>query len=273
MADEVTILRDGQTVRNGSTKTETESSLIEGMLGRKVGAQFPARRAMDETSPVAISASHLTGPGFNDVSFELRATEIVGVSGLVGAGRSELGRALVGAARATSGSVEVEGQRVAFKSPRDARRAGVLMLPESRREQGLFFLRSARENVSISSLSEFSRAGFVDTRPERRATAEMLGRVGVTASTETPVAALSGGNQQKLLFGRALLAAPKVLIADEPTRGVDVGAKRQIYELLAELAATGMAILLISSEMEEILGMSHRVLVMRAGRLVAELPG
>jgi ABC-type sugar transport system ATPase subunit len=275
VADEVTVLRDGRTVRTSPTTEETEESLVEAMLGRAAGAQFPERRFADTaaaTAPV-LRASDLSGPGFVEASLDLWPGEIVGLSGLVGAGRSELGRVLAGAARASAGSLQVGGVPVHFRSPRDGRRAGVFMLPESRRDQGLFFLRPVRENVSVGSLSMFSRLGFVDRGAESRATSQVLERATVSAPDGLPASSLSGGNQQKLLFARALLAQPKVLIADEPTRGVDVGAKRQIYELLAGLALEGMAILLISSEMEEVLGMSHRVLVMRAGRLVADLRG
>ncbi len=277
VADVVTVLRDGRVVRHGPTAEETEASLVEAMLGRALGAQFPARRPPPPEAPVVARAVGLSGPGFADVSFEIRAGEIVGLAGLVGSGRTELARALVGRVQATGGRFELVGAQPRsgspprFGSPREARRQGVLMIPESRREQGLFQLRSARENVSVGSLETLSRLGFVDLSRERRATGGVLERVGFGASGEKSVAALSGGNQQKVLFARAILAGPRLLVADEPTRGVDIGAKRAIYDLLVDLAADGMAILLISSEMEEILGLSHRVLVMRTGRLVAEL--
>ena len=159
-------------------------------------------------------------------------------------------------------------------TPRTAMRAGLAMIPESRKEQGLLLGRSVSENVSLSSLAQLSRAGMVRPRPERRAVRDMLTRVDVRGGGQAVVAsALSGGNQQKLLFARSLLRDPRVLIADEPTRGVDVGAKRAIYELLASLTESGLGVLLISSDVEEILGLAHRVLVMRAGRIVAELTG
>jgi ABC-type sugar transport system ATPase subunit len=273
VADEVTVLRDGQVVRRSAASSETEESLIEAMLGRKLGAQFPPRTPPPPDAPVVLRTSELAGPGFASVSLEVRAGEIVGLAGLVGAGRTEVGRVIAGAVRATSGRLEVLGEVRQFRTPREARRQGVLMIPESRREQGLFHRRPARENVSVSSLEEFSRLGFVDLRRERRATDEVLIQAQVNAPGDAPVAALSGGNQQKLLFARTLLARPRLLVADEPTRGVDVGAKRAIYDLIASLAAEGMAILLISSEIEEILGLSHRVVVMRAGRVTAELSG
>ncbi len=159
-------------------------------------------------------------------------------------------------------------------TPRTAMRAGLAMIPESRKEQGLLLGRSVSENVTLSSLAQLSRAGMVRPRPERRAVRDMLARVDVRGGGHAVVASeLSGGNQQKLLFARSLLRDPRVLIADEPTRGVDVGAKRAIYELLASLTESGLSVLLISSDVEEILGLAHRVLVMRAGRIVAELTG
>jgi rhamnose transport system ATP-binding protein len=151
--------------------------------------------------------------------------------------------------------------------------AGVVMLPESRKDDGLIFTRNVTQNVSVASLARFSRAGFVQRGAERTGATEALERCAVTGRYSAPVGALSGGNQQKTLFARTLLRSPKVLIADEPTRGVDVGAKRNIYEMLVDLAAEGLAVLLISSEVEEIVGLSHRVLVMRGGRVVRELEG
>jgi simple sugar transport system ATP-binding protein/ribose transport system ATP-binding protein len=149
----------------------------------------------------------------------------------------------------------------------------VVIIPESRRDQGLFVLRPVRENVSVSSIDAFTRLGFVDRRRERAGTGSVLERVNVVGAAEAPVVTLSGGNQQKVLFARSLLSAPALLVADEPTRGVDIGAKRAIYELLVQMAADGMGVLLISSEMDEILGLSHRAYVMRAGTISAELAG
>jgi simple sugar transport system ATP-binding protein/ribose transport system ATP-binding protein len=273
VADEVTVLRDGRIVRHGPTAAESEASLVEAMLGRTLSAQFPPRRPPPPDAPVVLEASHISGPGFVDVSLRLRAGEIVGLAGLVGAGRSELGRALVGAAPISTGRLEVFGQPREVRSPRQARELGLAILPESRREAGLFLGRSTRENVSISSIERFSRLGFTRSAAERRATAEALDRATVEAGLERPVGTLSGGNQQKVLFARAMLAGPAVLVADEPTRGVDVGSKRAIYDLLVELAASGVAILLISSEMEELLGLAHRIVVMRTGRVAAEVSG
>jgi rhamnose transport system ATP-binding protein len=273
VADEVTVLRDGEVVHQGPTASESQASLIRAMLGRELGAQFPARRPPPADSSVVIETIGLSGPGFEDVSLTARAGEIVGLAGLVGAGRSELARAIIGAERPTTGRVELGGRVVEFRTPRHAVREGLTMIPESRRDQGIFPLRPTRENVSVSSLERFSRWGIVEPRGERHETSTMLERVSVTAHPDAPLSTLSGGNQQKVLFARTMLVQPAALIADEPTRGVDIGAKRQIYDILVELAANGLAILLISSEMEEILGLAHRVVVMRAGRVTAELAG
>ena len=277
LADEVTVLRDGRLVRTVPAAGQTEETLLSAMLGRSLDATFPPKRPAPADAPVLLSVRGLVAPGVSDVSFNLRAGEILGLAGLVGAGRSEVARAIYRANRVSAGTVSVvRGAAPApvTGSPRTALRAGVAMIPESRKEQGLLLGRPVLENVSLSSLAQVSRAGLVRPRTERRAVRDVLTRVDVRgAGPALPASALSGGNQQKLLFARSLLRDPRVLIADEPTRGVDVGAKRAIYDLLAALTAGGLGVLLISSDVEEILGLAHRVLVMRAGRITAELAG
>jgi rhamnose transport system ATP-binding protein len=274
LADDVTVLRDGKVVRSAPTSVETEASLVEAMLGRPLTTTFPQKRPAAPEAPVALSVRNLVAAGVADVSFDVRAGEVVGIAGLVGAGRTELARAVFGANRIKAGETRLASGRAVGGSPRRSIRAGVAMIPESRKDQGLIFGRSVIENVTLAELAELSTLGVVRRRAERRAATHILDRCEVRgASYSAPVSALSGGNQQKVLFARMLLGEPKVLLADEPTRGVDVGAKRAIYELLVSLAESGMAVVLISSELEEILGLAHRVLVMRAGRLVAELEG
>lgn len=289
LADEVTILRDGRLVHTVPAAGQTEDSLLSAMLGRPLAAAFPPRRLVPADAPVVLSVRGLTAPGVNDVSFDLRAGEILGLAGLVGAGRTELARAVYRANRVRAGTVSVMGAAGAAGpagpagpagmvsvtgTPRTAMRAGLAMIPESRKEQGLLPGRSVVENVTLSSLAQVSRAGMVRPRSERRTVRDMLTKVDVRGGGQAVAAsALSGGNQQKLLFARSLLRDPTVLIADEPTRGVDVGAKRAIYELLASLTGRGLGVLLISSDVEEILGLAHRVLVMRAGQIAAELTG
>jgi ribose transport system ATP-binding protein len=277
LADEVTILRDGRLVRTVPAAGQTEESLMAAMLGRSHDATFPAKQPVAADAPVVLSVRDLVAPGVAGVSLELHAGEILGLAGLVGAGRSEVARAIYRANRVAAGTVSVvsEGRELAVTgTPRTALRSGLAMIPESRKEQGLLLDRPVTENVTLSSLAEVSRAGMVRRGPERRTVRQILTRVDVRgASPAAPAAALSGGNQQKLLFGRSLLRDPRVLIADEPTRGVDVGAKRAIYELLVSLTGSGLGVLLISSDVEEILGLAHRVLVMRGGRVAAELTG
>jgi rhamnose transport system ATP-binding protein len=274
LADSVTVLRDGKVVRTSPTSEETEASLVEAMLGRPLTTTFPAKRLADAEAEIALSVRDLEAPGVAGVSFDVRAGEIVGLAGLVGAGRTELARAIFGADRIKAGAARLGAGVPLGKSPRHSLHAGLAMIPESRREQGLIYGRSVIENITLTRLGELSRLGVVKRRSERRAAEHILAECALRgASASARVSALSGGNQQKVLFARTLLGEPKVLLADEPTRGVDVGAKRAIYELLVGLAEAGTAIVLVSSELEEILGLAHRVLVMRAGRLVAELEG
>ena len=259
LADEVTILRDGRLVQTVPAAGQTEDSLLSAMLGRPLDAAFPPRRLVPADAPVLLSVRGLTAPGVNDVSFDLRAGEILGLAGLVGAGRTELARAVYRAHRVRAGTVSVmspagaaglagaagtagaAGMVSVTGTPRTAMRAGLAMIPESRKEQGLLPGRTVVENVTLSSLAQISRAGMVRPRPERRAVRDMLAKVDVRGGgLAVAASALSGGNQQKLLFARSLLRDPLVLIADEPTRGVDVGAKRAIYELLASLTGRGL---------------------------------
>lgn len=274
VADEVTVLRDGRVVRSGPAAGESEGSLVQAMLGRPLEQTFPPRVNPSEGAPVVLSVRHLRAPGVEDVSLELRAGEIVALSGLVGSGRTELAEAIVGLRRSVSGSVEVAGSRLGRRSPRRLLSRGLAMIPESRKEQGLLLDRPVRENAVLSVLDELSRLSYVRRRAERRTATEALRRVDVRAANAGVAAnALSGGNQQKLLFARVLLCEPEVLVADEPTRGVDVGARRAIYDLLTAFAAEGRGVLVISSDVEEVLGIASRILVMRSGRLVAELEG
>ncbi len=272
LVDTVTVLRDGRLVRTAPAASETVESLVSGMLGRSMELTFPPKEPPPTDAPVVFAVRGLTRPGVvDDVSFEIRAGEILGLAGLIGSGRTEVARAIFGADKG-SGGIEVEGRPVRIRSPRDAIRAGVAMLPEDRKNQGLHMQRSIVENVALPHLDTVSVAGVVAQRRERRAVGELMRRLDVRMrSTGAKVATLSGGNQQKILFGKWLFRPPRVLLADEPTRGVDVGAKRGIYELIHSLAGRGMAVLLISSEHEEVHGLAHRVLVMRRGRVVAEL--
>lgn len=275
VSDSVSILRDGRLIRTAPAADETHATLIEGMIGRSLEATFPARQRVPADAPAVLRVEGLTRTGaFEDVSFSVRAGEVVVLAGLVGSGRTEVVRAIFGADPASTGTVSVRGTPVDRSRPAGAIAAGIAMVPESRKEQGLMLGRSVRENVSLPYLPRFTRGGVVSLGAERAKVKEMVERVGVRGvRSESRVRAASGGNQQKVLFARWLLADPAVLIADEPTRGVDVGSKRTIYDLLVAQAAEGMAVLIVSSEMEEVLGLAHRVLVMRKGRIAGELDG
>lgn len=274
LADTITILRDGRIVRTGSANLETESSLIEGMLGRSLGQTFPTKQPVPGDAPVVLEIEALSAAGVHEVSLSVRAGEIVGLAGLVGSGRSEFAMALFGATRVTAGRIVIDGVDVTHHRPDQSLREGFAIIPESRKDQGLLMGRPISENVSLASLGALSRLGLMSPLRERRRVAHALEQVRVKMSSlRTPVSSLSGGNQQKVLFARTSLCGPKVLIADEPTRGVDVGSKRMIYDVLTEMAAAGLGVIVISSELEEVLGLAHRVIVVRGGRFVAELEG
>jgi simple sugar transport system ATP-binding protein/ribose transport system ATP-binding protein len=283
LADTVSVMRDGQLVRSGPASAETEASLVEAMLGRSLGSVFPPKPPVVDPSAVdpVLTVESLTAPGVRDVSLAVRPGEIVGLAGLVGAGRTELAHALFGNARASAGTVRLAGAAPirgrrggAPATPRRALRSGLFLIPESRKDSGLLLNRSVAENITLSTLPAHSQVGLVNGRRQRGTAREIVERVKIrTASVQAPVWTLSGGNQQKVLFARALLRRPRLLIADEPTRGVDVGSRHAIYELIAEQARAGLGVLVISSDVEEVLGLAHRVLVMRGGRITAELTG
>lgn len=275
ISDRVSILRDGRYIRTADAADETQASLVHSMLGREHAHDLSHSYAPEldpATARVVLEAEGLTRKGvLSDISLTVRAGEIVGLSGLVGSGRTEVCRAIFGADPLDRGTVRVDGTPVKLRSPAHAIDAGIALLPESRKEFGLVMLRSVKENVSLARLRNFARLGVLRRRAEHQAAEDLSKRVGIKySSLDAPVSSLSGGNQQKVVLGRWMLARPKVLIVDEPTRGVDVGAKAAIYELIREAAQSGVAVLVVSSEIEEILALTHRVHVMSRGRLVAE---
>jgi simple sugar transport system ATP-binding protein/ribose transport system ATP-binding protein len=274
ISDAVTVMRDGQHVSTRPSAEESEASLVRSMLGRSLELTFPERRRCDPSAPPVMEVRGLGAHGrFHDVSFELRAGEIVGMAGLIGSGRTEVLRAIFGADPVDCGQVLLDGRPVRFRTPRAAITAKVMMLPESRKDDGLVMVRSVAENMALAHLENLSARGLVRRDRQRGRVKQLMTELDVRAtSQDAPVVSLSGGNQQKVLFAKGLMTSPRVLLIDEPTRGVDVGAKRAIYDLIATLAAEGMAVLFVSSELEEVLGLAHRVLVMRLGRLAAEMP-
>ena len=271
IADWVTVLRDGERVGTYPTGTVTRDDLVRRMVGREPVAFY--RRGGAGPGLEVLRVEGLTRAGvFQDVSFTVRRGEIVAMAGLVGSGRSEVARAIFGIDPLDRGEVRIEGRPVAIRSPRDAMAAGLAYLPEDRQQQGLVLPLPVAHNLTLTVLSEVTRLGWLQNRTERALAQQQVERLQVrTESVDKPVEQLSGGNQQKVLVGKYLLTRPKVLILDEPTRGVDVGAKAEIHRLVAELAGQGLGILLISSELPEVLSLADRILVLHEGRLVEEL--
>lgn len=267
--DTVTVMRDGAVVRTSPVLEETKQSLVEAMLGRPLDAAFPARPPLVADAPLRLETRGLTRGLVQDVSLSMRAGEIVGLAGLVGSGRTELARMIFGIDRPTDGEVSINGSQVARHGVRRSIRRGMGLVPEDRRKEGLVLQRGAIENISLAHLDRFSRLGVLRRRNEStRARSLARDLQVVPPSLHGQVGGYSGGNQQKVLFCKWLVNTPEVLILDEPTRGVDIGAKRAIYDVIVEIARQGTAVLLISSEHEEVLGLAHTVHLMRNGRLV-----
>lgn len=274
LADDVTVLRDGRVAGSGPAASFDRDRLIALMVGREVTHLYPRHHA--PTDRVVLSVRDLAVEGtFSGVSFDVRAGEILGVAGLMGSKRTELAETLFGLRRASAGRILIEGAPHHILSPSDAIRLGLAFLTEDRKLSGLLLPLSVQENMALASLDErFVTLGWVNERALGAACREMAEALHVkTRGLFEPVQGLSGGNQQKVLVGRWLLTSPRILILDEPTRGVDVGAKAEIHRLISSLAASGAAVVMVSSEMPEILGMSDRVMVMRDGRIAGFLDG
>jgi ABC-type sugar transport system ATPase subunit len=272
LCDAVTVLRDGRHVATGSTKELHEAELVRLMIGRALEQYFP-RHVGAARGEERLRVERLSRIGhFEDVSFSLHAGEVLGLAGLVGAGRSEIAQTIFGLERATSGAILVRGQEVAVRSPRDAMALGMGFLPEDRKKQGLVLAMRARENATLPTLESHARLGWIDQAQERGTATALFERLHLRSTPDVVTASLSGGNQQKIVMAKWLAANSGILILDEPTRGVDVGAKAEIHAWIDELAARGCAVLLISSELPELINLSSRVIVLRAGRIAGELP-
>jgi ribose transport system ATP-binding protein len=273
LADRVVVLRDGKNAGELARGEITHDNMVRLMVGRDI-SQFYARRPHELGGPL-LEVSRLRTPTWPqyELTFSVRRGEIVGVAGLVGAGRTEMLQTLFGIDRAVDGTVKVEGQRIDLSNSQGAISAGLALVPEDRKRHGVIVEMGVRPNISLAGLRRHRlRLGFLNAEIERRDTAEMIEKLSIkTPSSEQIVQFLSGGNQQKVVLAKWLALHPKVLLLDEPTRGIDVGAKQEIYRLMESLAEQGVAILFVSSEMEEILGMSDRVLVMHEGRMVGEI--
>ncbi len=272
LADRVEVLRDGANAGRLEREEINHGAMVRLMVGRDIAASKRGPRA--ENQPVVLSVEDLRTLAHprQSVSFSLRAGEVVGIAGLVGAGRTELLETLFGVCPPVAGSVTINGRSLAPRRPKDAIRAGMALVPEDRKLQGLVLEMAVRENISLASLRAESRGGLLPRRREQALGREMIDRLGIkTPSDRQTVQLLSGGNQQKIVLAKWLAIRPRVLLLDEPTRGIDVGAKREIYRLMEELSAQGVAILFVSSELEEILTLSDRALVMCQGRISGEL--
>jgi ribose transport system ATP-binding protein len=271
ISDRITVLKDGQLVGTVLSGAVDQPELIRMMVGRPLSEIYPARR--HERGPTLLELRDLSGPGFQHVDMSISRGEIVGLFGLVGAGRSELARAIFGAVRTSAGVMNLDGEPYRPRSPGDALAAGVAMLGEERGRDGLILPAAILDNLTLASLRRLSRFGVLAQGARTKIAAEQVRELDIRPpALQRPVRMLSGGNQQKVVFGKWLIHGARVQILDEPTRGVDVATKVQIYQIIENLAQDGRAVLLISSDLPEIIGMSDRVLVMREGRIADEVP-
>lgn len=267
ICDYVTVLRDGSLVGEKPIGELNEDKIIEMMVGRKLSEQYP--RVQTELGDTVLQVKNLTNKFVNDISFELRRGEILGVAGLVGAGRTELARTIYGVYQADSGEIILDGKALTIKSPKDALDNGIAYVSEDRKENGIVLGMDLIENVTLASLAKYTnKFGTINKENERKSTDSYIKSMSIKAASKNQLLKfLSGGNQQKVALAKNLDTNPKILILDEPTRGVDVGAKKEIYELINEYKKDGMSILMISSEIPEILGISDRVMVIHEGKL------
>lgn len=272
LCDRITILRDGEYVGEKRISETSFEEIVQMMVGRELGERFPVRSSA--IGDVKLSVKGLTRKDcFEDVSFDLRKGEVLAIAGLMGAGRTEVAQSLFGYKKADAGTVQVDGRLVKIDSPKAAKELGIGYVTEDRKSEGLIVDFTVEENVSMTNFSSISKNGLISRDKERSLYDRMVKRLGIRTSGPTQTAkSLSGGNQQKVVIAKWLGIEPELLILDEPTRGVDIGAKKEIYSIINELASRGVAILMISSELPEVIGMADRVLVMHEGKLTADLP-
>jgi ribose transport system ATP-binding protein len=266
IADRVMVLRDGRLVARHDSAQLPVKVLVEEMVGRSVDRMFPETSAPQPNVVLDVRDLHSTAGAFRDISFSVRAGEIFGIAGIVGAGRTELVRAITGADPLRSGSVAVDGQTITLQGPSDAIAAGLVLVPEDRKAQGVLLDQSVAANITLGNLDRVAPNGWVRPNNVRAFALAAIKRLGVKGTPQQLVRFLSGGNQQKVVIARWVSRSPKVFILDEPTRGIDIGARAAIYEVVAGLARAGMAVIVVSSDLEEVLGLSHRVMVLSRGR-------
>ncbi len=274
LANRVTVLRDGQLIATVAANALTPDSAAQMMVGRELSNLYPPKHEPDVDAPRLMSVRHLVAPGVKDVSFDLRKGEILGFAGLIGSGRTAVAEAVVGLTHRSGGEIELHGKPVSFGNVAQSLAAGLAYMTKDRKGKGLLVNMGLRPNLTLLTLTRHLRGAFIDTGSEARALERAVRRFDIRARDSSVRAGqLSGGNQQKLMLGKTMESEPEIIIMDEPTRGIDVGTKQQIYHIIAALAAEGKSIILISSELQEVIGLSHRVMVMRAGRIVGELEG
>jgi len=270
ISDKVSIMRDGKYITTLETAGTNRKELVHHMIGRELKESFPVRKGHKQK--VLLEVEEVCGSGDSNISFEVNRGEILGLAGLVGAGRTELIRMIYGADKMESGNIYISGKKVKIKSPAAAIKYGIGLIPEDRKQQGCLLGRSIKTNISLSCLKKISRFGFINRKKENRITDYYIEKLSIkTPSMEQIVGNLSGGNQQKVVLGKTLAAECEIIIFDEPTRGIDVGAKQEIYRIISELAQQGNGIIMITSEMEELIGMSDRILVLYEGEIKGEL--
>lgn len=273
ICDRITILRDGEYVGVRVIKETTFDEIVQMMVGRELGERFPGRNAT--IGDVKLELKGLTRPGLcEDINFSVRKGEIVALAGLMGAGRTEVAQAIFGHRKMSKGQIFIDGNEVKIKNPRQAKKLGIGFVTEDRKTQGLIVDFSIKENISMANFDKVSTSGMISRSKEKSFVSNFVKRLGVkTPTAELSAKSLSGGNQQKVVIAKWLGINPEILILDEPTRGVDIGAKKEIYQIMNELAEQGVAILMISSELPEVIGMSDRVLVMHEGKITGEVTG
>ncbi|WEK02867.1 MAG: sugar ABC transporter ATP-binding protein [Candidatus Devosia phytovorans] len=274
LAQRVTVLRDGQLIATVSTEALTPDSIAQMMVGRELSNLYPPKHEPDVDAPVVLSVRNLVAPGVRDVSFELRRGEILGFAGLIGSGRTAVAEAIVGLTHKSAGEITLNGKPADFPDVAASVDAGLAYMTKDRKGRGLLLNVGLQPNLTLLTLKKHLNHGFLDGKSEEKALERATRRFDIRArDASVRVGQLSGGNQQKLMLGKTMESEPEIIIMDEPTRGIDVGTKQQIYHIIAALAAEGKSIIVISSEMQEVIGLAHKVLVMRNGRLAGTLEG
>ncbi len=273
VCDKVSILRDGNLIRSSKIHNETKTSIVEAMLGTKEEIAFPSRNKNKSLNSKILELTNIkTNTGVKNVSLKINSGEIVGLLGLVGSGRTEILRSIFGIDAIISGYIKYENEKVNFKKVEDAIKKGIVMIPEDRRKLGLVFTQNTKSNISITNLKNVSKNQIIDSQKEIKLVKELISLLDIKPTTvDGNISFYSGGNQQKVLFAKWIFNSPKLILLDEPTRGIDVGAKRKIYELINSLSAKGVAILLVSSELEEVMGLADRAYLIKNGETINEI--